>query len=151
MSSGYAIELKNNYAWSEDSVLLFTTHGCQIILLGDYESEQDAYFLLIDFNDAKCVKSASTDLCPDMLIEPENIGAKYISVLTDSNWDDEAHQMYCYKGTPKNTIRKHFVLSNHDVFHEVLAKSFTETKITNDESLFEKIKSCYLLSKAQLI
>ena len=43
-------------------------------LLFDFENDNDAYFLLIDFKNASCVQSVSTDLSPDMLIESKNSG-----------------------------------------------------------------------------
>ena len=151
MSKGYAVELNNKFAWTEDSVLVFTTHGCLIILLGEYRDDLEAYFVLLDFKSAQCVRSASTDCSPSVDIYSDNKEASYISVLTDTNWEEEAHSNYAYSGTPKLTERKHYIVSNHDIFHEILAESFSENKISIEDPMYENVRSYFLLSKAQII
>jgi hypothetical protein len=150
MKKGYAVELKNKFAWAEDSVMIFTTHGWQVILLGEYDDDSEPFFILLDFQGAMCTRSASTDCCPDMHICGENFDASYISVLTESSWNEDAHKKYRYRGTPNDIVRLHYVISNHDVFHEVLAKSFTETRITKIDENYNTVKSCFLFSRAQL-
>ncbi len=151
MSNGYAVELKAKFDWNEDSVLVFTTHGCTVIQQGKVEEGEVPFFILLKFNGTKCVRGASTDCSPDFGIHPETRGASSISVLTDTEWDEDAHNEYTYIGTPKDTVRKHYVVSNHDVFHEILAESFTETKVTHGDPNFESIKSFYLFSNAQIV
>ena len=91
MSKGYAIGLSNKFDWNEDSVLMYTTHRCLVILQGQYKIENDVYFVLLNFEGAKSATSASTDCSPSVGIYPENSDVSFICVLTGSNWDNESH------------------------------------------------------------
>jgi len=151
MSRGNAIELENKFDWSEDSVLLYTTHGCTVILQGEYEDIKDLYFVVLDFSGVRTIRGASTDCTPAFGIQPKNIGASFVAEIYESDWDNEAHLKYTYSGTPKSRELKHFVISNHDVFHEILGESFDERKVSQGNTEFEMIKSAYILSKAQIV
>ena len=57
MSNGIAIELKNEFDWVEDSVMIYTTHGCTLILQGKVSDESDDFFILLEFDDVRSVRS----------------------------------------------------------------------------------------------
>ncbi len=151
MSNGIAIELKNKFAFTEDSVLIYTTHGCTIILQGDVDDDENHYFITLEFSDVISVRSAATDCSPAFNVDSKKIGVSFVAELNKSQWDDEAHQAYTYTGTTKITNRKHFVVTNHDIFHEVLGKSFVEKKISRTSKEYQPIRSIYLYAKAQIL
>lgn len=149
MGKGVCLELKNNFAWSEDSVLLYTTHGCRVILQSLKAGEFNG-FIILNFKGVSCVRSAATDCSPAFDVKPDKAGVSYVAIL-DSNWDDEAHEKYTYIGTPKYLERKHFVVTNHDVFHEILGESFEEIFISKKDERYDFIESLYLYSSAKIV
>ena len=149
MANGYAIELENDFEWNEDSVLQFTTHDCFVVLLGKSEEEQS--YILLEFHNALTARTASTDCSPDIGIHSEVPGKSSISVLTNSDWDNEAHKKYTYSGTPKRRSRKHYVVSNHDLFHEILAESFSERKVALGDPGFEQIEAIFQCSRLSTV
>ena len=149
MSEGHAIPLQHQFDWNEDSVLVFTTHGCSVILQAVLPDEASG-FIILEFEGALCVRSASTDCSPVTGINRPSDASSWVTVLDTSNWDDEAHRAYRYIGTPKSIQRRHFVVSNHDVFHEILAESFSEHLVEATSQDYEKIKATYLLAGGQL-
>ncbi|RBP44678.1 hypothetical protein [Arenicella xantha] len=151
MSNGIAINLENKFAFNEDSVLIYTTHGCKVILQGDVDDGDNHYFIILEFFDVISVRSAATDCTPAFNIDSKKVGVSFVAELTNSQWDDEAHLSYTYTGTKKITNRKHFVVTNHDVFHEVLGKSFVEQKISRTSKDYQNIRLIYLYAKAQIL
>ena len=142
MKSGTAITLKYQHHHIEDAVLVYSSQECSVFLLA--ESEQAApSFVKIQFEGARCVRSARTDCSPAIGIYPSNLGESFLVELTDSKWPIEAHNAYTYAGSPLKPRGRHFVVSNHDVFHEILAESFSESLIAQGEAEYEFIKKYF--------
>ena len=78
-----------------------------------------------------------------MGIYPSNPGHSFLVELTDSTWPIEAHNAYTYASSPLKPGGRHFVVSNHDVFHEILAESFEESLIVPGDAEYECIKEYF--------
>jgi hypothetical protein len=139
MRSGIATTLKYQHDHIEDAVLIYTSHDCIVYLLAAGEAAAPT-FIKLEFEGAQCVRSASTDCSPAIGIYPPEPGASFIVEITDSNWPVEAHKAYVYAGSTIKPRGKHYVISNHDVFHEVLADSFSESLIVHGCMEYEFIK-----------
>lgn len=139
MQAGTAITLKYQHDYIEDSVLIYTCEECAVYLLSD---EKDS-FVKLKFNKARCIRSARTDCSPAIGIYPKESGVSFIVELTKSNWPVEAHNSYTYSGSKLKPRGRHFVVTNHDIFHEILAESFTEHKIEPNDLEFNVIKSYF--------
>src|SRR5690554_4959297 len=125
MRSGVAIVLRNLHHHIEDAVLVYTSQECVVYLLADSEGITPS-FVKILFKGARSVRSARTDCSPAVGIYPLEPGTSFIVEMTDSQWPVEAHKAYTYAGSPLKPRGRHYVVSNHDVFHEVLADCFSE-------------------------
>lgn len=144
MASGKAITLKFNHNYIEDSVLVFSCGECSVFLIHEFSSNQPT-FVELRFQSVMCVRSARTDCTPAMGIYPEQSGVSFIVELTDSPWAVEAHKAYVYPRSSLTPSGRHFVVSNHDIFHEVLAESFTESLVRPGDSNYEFAKSLFAL------
>lgn len=143
MRSGIAISLKYQHNHIEDAVLVYTSQSCAVYLL--VESDETAPpFVKLQFDGARCVRSARTDCSPAIGIYPREPGASFIVELTDSKWPIEAHEAYTYAGSPLKPRGHHYVVSNHDVFHEVLADSFSESLVAPGDPDYEFIKKHFV-------
>lgn len=142
MKSGIAITLKYQHDHIEDAVLVYSSHECFVFLLAEGEQAPPS-FVKLQFEDARCVRSASTDCSPAMGIYPSNPAESFLVELTDSKWPIEAHNAYTYAGSSLKPRGRHFVVSNHDVFHEILAESFTESLISQGNAEYEYIKKYF--------
>ena len=141
MNSGIAITLKYQHDYIEDSVLIYSCDECAVYLVAD--NEQNAGSLVkLSFERARCVRSARTDCSPAIGIYPKKSGASFIVELTESNWALDAHKAYVYAGTELRPGARHYVVTNHDIFHEILAESFTECLIEPNSEEYEAI-NCY--------
>jgi hypothetical protein len=143
MRSGIAISLKYQHNHIEDAVLVYTSQTCAIYLLAEGE-EIVPPFVKLQFDGARCVRSARTDCSPAIGIYPSEPGASFIVELTDSKWSIEAHEAYTYAGSPLKARGRHYVVSNHDVFHEILADSFSESLVTPGDPDYEFIKKYFV-------
>jgi hypothetical protein len=142
MKSGIAITLKYQHDHIEDAVLVYSSHECAVYLLAEGEPAQPS-FVKLQFEDARCVRSACTDCTPAMGIYPSNPGESFLVELTDSKWPIEAHNAYTYAGSSLKPRGRHFVVSNHDVFHEILAESFSESLVAQGDAEYEYIKKYF--------
>lgn len=129
MRSGTAINLKYRHDYIEDSVLVYSPAECAIYLVADEQEYPDS-FIKLSFESARCIRSARTDCSPAIGIYPKEAGVCFIVELTNSQWPSEAHQLYTYANSGLKPRGRHFVVTNHDIFHEVLADSFKESIIT---------------------
>jgi hypothetical protein len=142
MKSGKAITLKYQHDHIENAVLVYADHQCSIFLL--LEGEQAApSFVKLQFEGARCIRSARTDCSPAMGIYPKDLGKSFLVELTDSTWPIEAHNAYTYAGSSLKPRGRHFVVSNHDVFHEILAESFSESLVVHGDAEYEYIKKYF--------
>jgi hypothetical protein len=130
MSLGKAIPLKYKHDHIEDGVLVYSSQECSVYFLSSAESAEIS-LIRLQFEDACCVRSVRTEFSPAMGIYPADHEASFIVELTDSNWAVEAHEAYTYRGSTLKPRGRHFVVSNHDLLHEILAESFTETLLEN--------------------
>ena len=128
MQSGNAITLEYQHDHIEDSVLIFSCEKCSVYLVASGKKHVGA-FVKLEFEGVQCVRSARTDCSPAMGIYPKEAGASFIVELTESKWAEEAHELYVYEGSSIKPRGRHYVVSNHDIFHEILAESFTESII----------------------
>lgn len=142
MKSGIAITLKYQHDHIEDAVLLYSSRECSVFLLA-VEQEGVSSFVKLTFNGALCARSARTDCSPAIGIYPKESGKSFIVELTDSSWPIEAHKMYVYQDSPLRPRGRHFVVSNHDVFHEILADSFQEQLIEPAHPEYDHVKSYF--------
>lgn len=140
MPSGKAITLKYLYDHIEDSVLIFSCEKCSVYLVADEKQYADS-LVKLEFKGVQCVRSVRTDCSPVVGIYPKEFGVSYIVELTESKWPVEAHQLYVYAEASIEPRGRHFVVSNHDIFHEILAESFTETIIQPDDNEYDVVKS----------
>jgi hypothetical protein len=136
--SGTAITLKYQHDHIEDSVLVFSSQECSVLLLVSADEEIKS-FVKLDFDKAMCTRSARTDCSPAIGIYPKEAGVSFIVELTESTWPIEAHKSYVYADSNLKPRGRHFVVSNHDVFHEILADSFTETLVENGDDMYQEI------------
>ena len=139
MLSGKAITLKYQHDYIEDAVLIFSCDKCMVYLIAD-EKEFPSSFVKLEFKQVQCVRSARTDCTPAIGIYPEEPGASYIAELTESKWPIEARESYVYIDSPIKPRGRHFVISNHDIFYEILAESFTESIIQKCDSEYDFVK-----------
>ena len=139
MPSGIAITLQYQHDHIEDSILVYSSQECSVFLLADTESDVTS-FVKLKFEGARCVRSARTDCSPAIGIYPKDSGASFIVELTDSKWPVEAHNSYTYAGSPLKPRGRHFVVSNHDVFHEILAESFVEHLVEQGDVEYENVE-----------
>lgn len=142
MNSGTAITLTYQHDHIEDAVLIYSSQECSVFLL--IESEQTTpSFVKLKFERARCVRSARTDCSPAIGIYPSNPGNSFLVELKDSKWAIEAHNAYTYANSPLKPRGRHFVVSNHDVFHEILAESFEESLVVSGDTEYECIKKYF--------
>ena len=128
MVAGKAITLKYQHDHLEDSVLVYSCSECSVYLVAALEGDQ-LTFVKLKFQDVQCVRSARTDCTPAMGIYPETPGASYIAEITDTRWPLEARKAYVYATSSQAPTGRHFVVSNHDIFYEVLAESCSESLV----------------------
>lgn len=140
--SGIAITLQNKNDHIEDAVLIFSTEECSVYLLADNKSDEDSYIKLA-FQGVQCVRSAPTDCTPAIGIYPKNPSDSFIVELTKTNWPTEAREAYVYASSSRQPKGKHYVVSNHDIFHEILADSFDEKLIKKGDQNYDFIKSLF--------
>ncbi|MEG0936483.1 MAG: hypothetical protein RSE32_13160 [Comamonas sp.] len=139
MHSGIAIPLKYRHNHIEDAALLYTSIYCIVYLLAESIAEAPS-FVKLQFEGARCVRSARTDCSPAIGIYPSDPEASFIVELNNSNWPTEAHKSYTYQNSALKPRGKHYVVSNHDVFHEILADTFSESLITEGCAEYEFVK-----------
>ena len=142
MNAGNAIELKYQHDHIEDCVLVYSTQECLLYLLCK-NTHSEPSFIKIEFQETICVRSASTDCSPAIGIYPKNPSKSFLVELTESNWATEAHKKYTYADSPLKPRGRHFVVSNHDIFHEILAESFSESLIEKEALEYEFIKKFF--------
>jgi hypothetical protein len=142
MQKGIAVSLKYQHDHIEDSVLIYNPHECIVYLVAE-EIEHENSFVKLEFSRARSIRSARTDCSPAVGIYPEKVGESFIVELTESKWPLEAHNLYSYSGTKYQPNMRHFVVSNHDIFHEILAESFTEKLVSQGNPEHEHIKSYF--------
>ena len=136
MRSGIAISLKYQHDHIEDAILVYTSQYCVVYLIAEGEAIERS-FVKLEFDRARCARSARTDCSPAIGIYPNEPGRSFLVELTDSKWAVEAHEAYTYVGSSLKPHRRHFVVSNHDVFHEILADSFSETLVAPGDTDYE--------------
>jgi len=139
MPSGIAITLKYQHDYIEDSILLYSCDRCTIYLVAD-EHEYPSSFIKLEFERVQCVRSARTDCSPAIGIYPEESGVSFIVELTESKWPVEARKLYVYADSPIKPKGRHFVITNHDIFHEILAESFSESIINEGDPEYDFAK-----------
>lgn len=142
LATGKAITLKSQHDHIEDSVLVFSCRECSVFLIQDLNSSQPT-FVELKFHKAICVRSARTDCTPAIGIYPEQAGVSFIVEITDSQWAVEAHKAYVYATSTLKPSGRHFVVSNHDVFHEILAESFTESLVGPEDSQYDIVRGLF--------
>ena len=142
MRSGIAISLTYSHDHLEDAVLVYTVHDCAVYLLANADTVAPS-FVKLQFDGARCVRSARTDCSPAIGIYPSEPGVCFIVELTDSKWPIEAHEAYTYVGSTLQPRGRHYVVSNHDVFHEILAESFSETLIVQGNANYEFVRKYF--------
>ena len=142
MKSGIAVTLNYQHDYIEDSVLIYSCEECSVYLIAD-EKDYPESFVKLNFERARCVRSARTDCSPAIGIYPKESSASFIVELTESKWAAEAHKAYTYSGSTLKPRGRHFVVTNHDVFHEILAESFTESIISPSTPEHSAIKKYF--------
>jgi hypothetical protein len=90
-----------------------------------------------------CIRSARTDCSPAIGIYPEEAGACFLVELTNSQLPGEAHELYTYANSGLKPRGRHFMVTNHDIPHEVLADSFKESIITKNSKEYESVKNYF--------
>jgi hypothetical protein len=139
---GRAIPLKYKHDYIEDSILVFSCEKCSVFLIQDATVDSPTYVEL-RFDGTMCVRSARTDCTPAIGIYPDQAGASFIVELTGSQWPIEAHKAYVYATSPLKPRGRHFVVSNHDIFHEILADSFTEAIVRPGDSRYALVSQLF--------
>ena len=139
MQKGNAITLKYQHDHIEDAVIIYQSGKCIVYLVADEAEHPDA-FVKLEFERAQCIRSAATDCSPAIGIYPEKMGVSFIVELTNSNWPVEANQKYTYAGSGLKPREHHYVVSNHDVFHEILANSFSESLVEQGSPEYGVVK-----------
>ena len=136
MPSGVAITLNYQHDYIEDSLLIYSCDTCAVYLVAD-ENEFPSSFVKLEFNRVQCVRSARTDCSPAIGIYPKESDASFIVELTESKWPAEARELYVYADSSIKPRGRHFVITNHDIFHEILADSFNESIIQLGDSEYD--------------
>ncbi len=144
MQSGKAITLKYHHDHIEDSVIVFSCGLCLVYLVAE-EKQFPESFVKLEFEGVQCVRSARTDCSPAIGIYPKGSGASFIVELTESKWPMEAHKSYVYAGSQIEPRGRHYVVTNHDVFHEILADSFKESIVQQGGLEYDFVKSQFAL------
>jgi len=142
MKPGKAITLKYQHDYIEDSVLTYSCDKCAVYLVGN-EKNYESSFVKLDFERVQCVRSARTDCSPAIGIYPSESGASFIVELSESNWPIEARKSYVYADSPIKPRGRHFVVTNHDIFHEILAESFKESIILPGDKEYAVIRCLF--------
>ena len=139
MKSDIAITLKYQHDHIEDSAIIYSCEKCIVYLVAD-EKEFAQSFIKPEFDGVQCVRSAATDCSPAIGIYPKESGVSFIVELTESNWAVEAHKLYVYADSSLKFRGRHFVVTNHDIFHEILAESFIETIVQPGDQEYDFVK-----------
>ncbi len=127
MRKGSAIPLVYRHNHIEEALLVYSSQACSVYLLAD--GQEEPAFVRLKFDGVQCVRSAATDCSPAIGIYPEESGVSFIVELTETTWPIEARRDYKYATSAIQPRGRHFVVSNHDIFHEVLADSFSESLV----------------------
>ncbi|AEF99409.1 hypothetical protein [Methylomonas methanica] len=144
MKPSIAITLKYHHDHIEDSVVIFSCEKCLIYLVAE-EKQYPAAFVKLEFEGVQCVRSARTDCSPAIGIYPKESGASFIVELTESKWPMEAHKSYVYAGSQIKPRGHHYIVTNHDIFHEILADSFNESLVQQGGNEYDFIKSQFVV------
>lgn len=139
MQSGVALTLKYNHDYIEDSVIVFSCNRCSIYLRAEVKQFPSS-FVKLQFDGVQCSRSARTDCSPAIKVCSKEPGASFIVELIESNWPAEANKSYVYAGSSVKREYRHFVITNHDIFHEVLAETFTESIVQQGDLEYEFVK-----------
>ena len=139
MHSGTAINLKYQHDHIEDSVLVYSPSECVIYLIAN-EKEHPGSFVKLSFEGARCIRSTRTDCSPAIGIYPKEAGICFVVELTSSQWPGEAYKSFTYANSGLKPRGRHFVVSNNDIFHEVLADSFEESIVIPSSEEHERVR-----------
>lgn len=124
-----------------DIVLIYSEHECSVYFGCWIASGEPAdYIGHLSFQSASVVRSFDREFIP--YHSPEHNFHSYILRISDSDLKRE-YVAYRQKRYPQfscePTGHSHFVVVGHDIYHEILAKGFSETTIPavelNDERL----------------
>lgn len=108
-------------------LLLYSDLRCSIYFPCWTDSREPADFLgYLEFENASAVRSARREHPPYRV--PDHDHHSYILEIPHSAW------VY----TPE---ARHFVVMGHDVYHEIVAASFTATTIPNDQVTDETLRT----------
>jgi hypothetical protein len=118
-----------------DIVLVYSENECSIYFNCWFASGESADFIAhISFDRASAVRSYRREFLPYKI--PSQSGSSYILSVTDSDLvrDNNVYRRQHYPHFHnKSSELQHFVVCGHDIYHEVLASSFTTRTIPNNE------------------
>lgn len=124
-----------------DIVLIYSEHECSIFFGCWVSSGEPAdYICQLSFERAAAVRSFDREFIPYRL--PEHTFHSYILRVPDSDLQREhiAYRRQHYPHFPYDpTEHSHFVVTGHDIYHEILATGFSETTIPASELTDERL------------
>jgi hypothetical protein len=115
-----------------DVILIFSEYECSVYFGCWSAAGEPADFILqLSFQHASTARSFNREFLPYRI--PKHEARSYILSITNSEFIDD-HFAYRKLHYPQSRVddhkRVHYVIVGHDIYHEVLAASFTVTKIS---------------------
>jgi len=134
MIDATVIPLKSWQDPVSDVVLLYSERECSVFFPCRLESGEPAdYIGHLAFEHASAVRSFGREFLPYRL--PKHGRHSYILTVPDSDMVREhvAYRQSHYPQWPSLPTPTHYVVVGHDIYHEVLATSYTESTIPKQE------------------
>jgi hypothetical protein len=125
-----------------DVILIFSEHECSVYFGCWSVAGEPADFIgHLSFRDASAVRSFGREFLPYDV--PRHEHHSYILSIADSDFIRE-HIAYRKQHYPSSRVdalnRVHYVVAGHDIYHEILAGSFTATKIPKHEATDDRLR-----------
>ncbi len=134
MTDATVIPLKSWQDPQGDVVLLYSERECSVFFPCWLEAGQSADFIgHLAFEHASAVRSFGREFLPYRL--PKHSHHSYILTVPDSDMVREhvAYRQSHYPQWPSLPVPTHFVVVGDDIYHEILATSYTESTIPKQE------------------
>ena len=140
MTRANVIALKSWKDPQGDVVLVYSERECSVFFPCWLENREPAdYIGYLSFEHASAVRSFDREFLPYRLAEHNQ--HSYILTIPDSDMVREhvAYRKSAYPQWPSRPTPTHFVVVGADVYHEILAASYTESIIPKQEVSDERL------------
>jgi hypothetical protein len=122
-----------------DIILVYSEHECSIYFNCWSAAGQPADFIgHLSFHEASAVRSFRREFLPYQV--PIKDHPSYIFSIADSEFLREQIEYRRLHYPNNREERVHYVIVGHDIYHEVLAASFTATKVPHHEVADDRLR-----------